>query len=442
MEYINRSPDTLGFLYFHLWPNAYKDNSTAFARQYLASGNKRFHYATSGMRGFIDSLSFTVDGKELKWEPDSTNIDICRIYLNEPLLPGDKVFIETPFYVKLPGDFSRMGHVGQSYQITQWFPKPAVYDKNGWNPIPYLDQGEFYSEFGSYDVSITVPANYVVAATGNLLDGEERAWLDQKALQSSDSAQTPGDGFPPSDTVFKTLHYRVENVHDFAWFADKRYRVKKDTITLASGRTVNTWTMCFPSEAEKWKNANEYVNDAVLYYSKWYGEYPYDHCTAVRGSISAGGAMEYPTITVIGNANSKAMLEDWIMHEVGHNWFYGMLGFNERRYPYLDEGINSFSEFRYWRTKYPDQKLYSLLFDREGLSRYLNLSCFPYGKFYELMYLLPARVNSDQPMNLTLGRIHRNELWWRYLPEISPGIYLPDGISGGGYLQHRHAVLL
>jgi hypothetical protein len=188
VEYINNSPDTLGFLYFHLWPNAYKNNSTAFARQDLESGSTHFHFAPEEDRGFIDSLQFTAAGKVLHWEFDSGNIDICRINLGEPLLPGDTLVIETPFFVKLPAGFSRMGHVNQSYQITQWFPKPAVYDKNGWNPIPYLDQGEFYSEFGSYEVSITVPKNYVVAATGNLLDADEQAWLDQKALQTSDSA--------------------------------------------------------------------------------------------------------------------------------------------------------------------------------------------------------------------------------------------------------------
>jgi hypothetical protein len=401
VEYINHSPDTLSFLYFHLWPNAYKDNSTAYAKQELASGRTKFHFASNEERGFIDSLHFTASGKALRQEVYNGNIDICRISLNELLQPGDTIVISTPFFVKLPGDFSRMGHVGQSYQITQWFPKPAVYDKNGWNPIPYLDQGEFYSEFGTYDVSITVPRNYVVAATGNLLDAGERAWLDQKAEQFADSADLPKDNyFPRSDTVFKTLHFRAENVHDFAWFADKRYCVRKDSVILASGHIVHTWTMCFPSDAGFWEKSTEYVNDALRYYSAWYGEYPFDNCTAVRGAISAGGAMEYPTITVVGSPHTTTMLEDWIIHEVGHNWFYGMLGFNERQYPFLDEGINSFSEFRYLATKYPDKKLTALLFQNEMLGRLVNINRFPLGKYYELMYLLPARVNIDQPMNL------------------------------------------
>ncbi len=95
-------------------------------------------------------------------------------HLKTPLTTGETIEITTPFYVKLPlGIFSRLGHIEQSYQITQWFPKPAVYDKNGWHPMPYLSQGEFYSEFGSYDVKITLPENYVVGATGDLVDGED-----------------------------------------------------------------------------------------------------------------------------------------------------------------------------------------------------------------------------------------------------------------------------
>jgi hypothetical protein len=101
--------------------------------------------------------------------------------LPAPLLPGEKTIITTPFHVKLPYNYSRGGHDGQSYQITQWYPKPAVYDSKGWHAMPYLDQGEFYSEFGSFDVSITVPKNYVVAATGELQNGDEKEWLKTRS---------------------------------------------------------------------------------------------------------------------------------------------------------------------------------------------------------------------------------------------------------------------
>ena len=132
-------------------------------------GDGKLTFAKEEDRGYIDSLNFKSELTPLKWEYDAVNPDICVIYLNTPLRNGDRVRITTPFKVKIPsGEISRMGHIGQSYQITQWYPKPAVYDKNGWNAIPYLNQGEFYSEYGSYDVSITLPKNYIVGATGDL----------------------------------------------------------------------------------------------------------------------------------------------------------------------------------------------------------------------------------------------------------------------------------
>jgi hypothetical protein len=395
IQYINNSPDQLNYLYFHLWPNAYKDNTTAFARQQIEDGKTEFYFASKDNRGYIDSLEFRVNSKVIVCLPDGYNIDICKLVLNEPLLQGDTIIITTPFYVKIPGSFSRLGHVGQSYQISQWYPKPAVYDRNGWNQMPYLDQGEFYSEFGSFDVSITLPANYVVGATGNLITREEIEWLDKK---TADTAVVVN--FPASVKESKTIRYTEKNIHDFAWFADKRYQVQKGEVILSNNRKVTTWAMFTKQQAVLWKNAIVYINDAIRYYSLWYGNYPYTNCSAIYASLQSGGAMEYPTITVVGDAGTPIMLENFIMHEVGHNWFYGTLGFNERRYPFLDEGVNSFSEFRYMRTKYPGLKLYKFLFDNESISRLLNLNDLPFSSYYEISYLLSARNNMDQPLNL------------------------------------------
>ena len=110
-------------------------------------------------------------------------IDIAKLVLPVLLTPGQTINITSPFHVKLPYNFSRGGYVGQSYQVTQWYPKPAVYDKKGWHPIPYLDQGEFYSEFGNFDVQITVPKDYVVAATGDLQNEDEKNWLIEKSKE-------------------------------------------------------------------------------------------------------------------------------------------------------------------------------------------------------------------------------------------------------------------
>ena len=404
IEYINNSPTTLTFIYMHLWPNAYKDNSTPMAQLMLASGNTSFYYSKENDRGFMDQIDFKINDQTAKWELLKDTIDICKLYLNEPLKSGDKIIITTPFHVKIPsGKISRMGHIGQSYQITQWYPKPAVYDRNGWNYIPYLNQGEFYSEFGSFDVSITVPKNYVLGATGDMVDGEkELEWLDQKVKETE--AITTFDSkdlsFPSSSPETKTLRFKQSNVHDFAWFCDKRYHVLKGEIeTPHTKHKVTTWVMFTNAEGYLWKNSIQYMNDAVYYYSQWNGDYPYNNCTAVDGTISAGGGMEYPNITVIGTSGNAFQLDVVITHEVGHNWFYGMLGSNERAHAWMDEGMNSFNENRYIETKYPEKKLIGRFADGK-IGKWFDLSQYKHKSEYELAYLISAAKNEDQPIEL------------------------------------------
>jgi len=401
IEYKNNSPKELNVIYMHVWPNAYKDNTTELAKQQLENGDTKLYYSKAEDRGYIDMLDFKVDTKSVKWEFLKDTIDVCKIYLNEPLKSGGKINISTPFHVKIPsGEFSRLGHIGQSYQITQWYPKPAVFDRNGWNYMPYLNQGEFYSEFGSYDVQIIVPKNYVLGATGDMVDGEaELQWLNNKVEETKRINNfNSGDlSFPESDKETKTLHFKQSNVHDFAWFCDKRYHVLKGEVTTPhTNHVVTTWVMFTNSEGNLWKDAIKYVNDAVYYYSLWNGDYPYNHCTAVDGTISAGGGMEYPNITVIGKSGSAFTLDVVIAHEVGHNWFYGMLGSNERVHPWMDEGINSFNELRYIRKKYPDRKLVGDF--NEGIAHLFDLDGYNRHTQYYYTYILDAAKNLDQPI--------------------------------------------
>ena len=148
IEYINNSPDELTKIYIHLWPNAYRDSKSALAKQLYESGKKELYYGDLKNRGGIDSLDFYVDGERVTWNYDYQHPDICYLMLKKPLLPSARITISTPFKVKIPsGSISRLGHIEQSYQITQWYPKPAVYDANGWNYMPYLNQGEFYRRY-------------------------------------------------------------------------------------------------------------------------------------------------------------------------------------------------------------------------------------------------------------------------------------------------------
>lgn len=411
-EYINNSGVALDFIYVHLWPNGYANNKTALAKQLYNMNDMSLEFATEEEKGFIDGLAFKVNDEDVKWSYDEEHIDICKINLNSVLKPGEKMVVSTPFKVKIPsGEISRLGHIGESYQITQWYPKPAVFDQNGWHAMPYLTQGEFYSEYGSYDVSITVPQNYVVGATGDLQTESEIAFLDSLAestkhkfeygeFKDRKTLSGGSTGFPISSSKMKTIRFTQSNVHDFAWFADKRFEVLKGEVELPhTKRKVTTWAMFVTHHAALWKDAIEYINDGTYYYSLWNGDYPYNHVTAVDGTISAGGGMEYPNITVIGNASSKEELEVVIVHEVGHNWFYGLLGSNERDHAWMDEGLNTLNEIRYIQTKYPkNERLSDMMM---GVADKIHLAHLSHHDMNDLTYSMSAGYGLDQPMELT-----------------------------------------
>ena len=365
ITYTNNAPHALDSLVFHCWPRAFSSDESAFARQQLRNGSTRFHFAPREARGTMDSLDFRVDGKPVAIDFNRDSPDIGVLRLTTPVAAGQTVTIETPFRVRVPESFSRLGHVGQSYQITQWYPKPAVYDREGWHAMPYLDQGEFYSEFGDFDVRITLPANYVVGATGELQEASEKQWMLDKAASTRKSLtnyeQNVNYGyvdelFPASASTTKTLSYRAENVHDFAWFADKRFLVLHDTLNLRSvAKEIDVWALFTQTESALWKDATEYLKRATRFYSEHVGPYPYPQVTGVQSALSAGAGMEYPMITVIGLSGSAYALDEVLAHEIGHNWFYGMLGSNERDHPWMDEGLNSYYESRYTRAFYPER---------------------------------------------------------------------------------------
>ena len=404
IEYINNSPDTLKFIWFHLWPNAYKNDKTAFTDQSLENGSTKFYFSNKQDRGYINRLEFKVNNQTATTEDHPQHIDIIKLVLPSPLPPGQKIIITTPFHIKLPYNFSRGGHDGESYQVTQWYPKPAVYDRKGWHPLPYLDQGEFYSEFGNFDVSITLPKNYVVAATGDLQNEDERKWLlsrssfswepqKEKIKTKYGQTKTTTQLFPFSSAELKTIKFTQHNVHDFAWFADKRFIVKHDTCKLASGKIIDAYTFYTPSQQEVWKKSLQTVKDAIRTRSEWIGEYPYNVVTAVQGPEGFGGGMEYPTITVISPEANEKLLDFTIAHEVGHNWFYGILGTNERRHAWMDEGINTFYDNRYSKWKYGDKG--ELNFGAQS---------FALKDAERLLFETKAAVNKDQPVNTEAER--------------------------------------
>ncbi|HLK27378.1 MAG TPA: M1 family metallopeptidase [Puia sp.] len=367
IQYTNHSPDTLRFIWFHLWPNAFKTDRTAFSEQMLQNGKTDFYFSDKEQKGYINRLDFRVNGEAAKMEDHPLFIDVIKLILPNILLPNQQVEITTPFHVKLPYNFSRGGHVGQSYQITQWFPKPAVYDSKGWHEMPYLQQGEFYNEFGSFDVRITVPKNYVVAATGELQNEDEKEWLLSKGQEIRTKEQVSRNKKPQttnhklqttnykqifSDKETKTLQYKQNNIHDFAWFADKNFIVNHDTVQLISGKTIDAYSFYLPEENSPWKKSIQYIKEAIRFRSSLIAEYPFTTISAVEAKTGITGGMEYPTITSIPPSLSERKLEATIEHEIGHNWFYAVLANNEREHPWMDEGMNTFYDNKFSWQKY------------------------------------------------------------------------------------------
>ena len=348
IEYINHSPNNLAYIYFHLWNNAFSNKNSAYAHQELRNGNTRFYFAKNDEMGAITDLDFKVEGQKCEVEIDKDNPDIAKLILAQPLKSGAKITITTPFKVKIPFTFSRGGHIGQQYLMTQWFPKPAVYDAGKWHPMPYLNQGEFYSEFGHFDVTMTLPENYVVGATGILQTDSEKEFVNNRAQQII------GDSIPPSSKQMKTIRFTAENVHDFAWFADKAFNVVKSEVVLKNGKKVETFAYFRHKHEAQWKKATEYINRAVLFYSDLVGDYPHPHASAVMADGGFNGGMEYPMITVLAGRFSDKDLDVTLAHEVGHNWFQGILGSNERDHAWMDEGINSYYDHRYTPQFYPN----------------------------------------------------------------------------------------
>ena len=438
ITYVNNSPDTLHYIWFHLWPNAYKNDKTAFSGQLLGNSNTRFYFSSKEEKGYINRLDFKVDGAAAKTEDHPNHIDIIKVVLPRPLPPHAQAVITTPFHEKLPFNFSRGGYDGNSFQLTQWYPKPAVYDQQGWHPIPYLDQGEFYSEFGTFDVRITVPKDYIVAATGELQTPEELAWLKGKSgypkedklkykaprrgitqpritrrvLVPQAPVRTPSTAktktvIPPAG--FKTIQYIQSNVHDFAWFADKNFIINADTCQLPSGRIIDVFTYYTPSNTGLWRKSLQFTKDAIRFYASEVGDYPYNIVSVVQGPQSYSGGMEYPTITVISPMKNEREFDLMIAHELGHNWFYGVLATNERVYPWMDEGMNTFYENKYDVQKYGAQpqmqQLALVAKEKRKTDQPINT---PAEKLSDVNYFLVAYTKTADWLQLIESKIGRD----------------------------------
>ena len=358
IRYRNNSPDTLRYVWIQADQNLYRTGSKGSA---LFPADSRW-----GVRGFQGGYTFTdvrVNGSSVRPRINDTMV---RLDLPSPLAPrGGRATIAIRYSFKVPEHGSdRMGRDSLLFELAQWFPRMAVYDDvRGWNTDPYLGQGEFYLEYGDYDYSVTVPAGYIVAGSGVLQNPGEVLTAEQRrrlalASRSSDVVQiiTQAEAAAAKTATksgTRTWRFRAQNVHDVAWAGAPDFRWD---ATSWNGILAQAYYE-FPKAGKAWEHAAEQTQWTIRQYSQLFFPYPWPQATSVAGPV---GGMEYPMFVMVhyGDAD-QASIFGTINHEHGHEWFPMIVGSNERRYAWMDEGFNTYLNAFAQEARYPGQEAYS-----------------------------------------------------------------------------------
>ena len=323
LTYTNNSPDTLYRVFYHLYFNAFQPGSEMDIRsRNIEDSDKRVGDRISKLLpseiGFIKPQRLTQDGVLLSFEIAGT---ILEVDLNTPILPNKSTVFTMDWDAQIPIQVRRSGRnnaEGIAYSMTQWFPKIAEYDFEGWHAVPYIAR-EFHSVWGDYDVRIKLDENYIIGGTGYLQNS------DKKGLGEKTKGST------------RTLHFKAPNVHDFAWAADKNFI--HDTYKGPNGVILNFYYKNDPEIIENWKNLQEKTAQLLSYFNKHIGDYPYKQYSVIQGG---DGGMEYAMCTLITGKRKLESLIGVTAHELAHTWFQFLLATNESKHEWMDEGFTSY----------------------------------------------------------------------------------------------------
>ena len=319
--YHNQSPDTLSDLFFHLYLNKHRKASLALPELKFDTGGIDLHNVTVN-----DSL-------HEDYRIDQT---LMHLPLNAPLVPGDSLQLTFKFSAVIPPSTGRYGYQGVHYDVGNWYITPVVYDRYGWHLHQHLDN-EFYQEWGYFRVTIRVPQDFIVGATGNLLNGNEVISPDEFAASDRQRAEY-------ADSVLIPWEFEADKVHDFAWTTDPSYLRKQ---VEWNGTTLNFLILDYNEES--WHEVTDWGAKVVEYLSQTFGRYPYKQMTVADTYIRAGG-IEYPQLVMINDFINPdyepGEFRAVIIHEIAHNWFYGLLGNNQLEHEWLDEGFTTFAEIK------------------------------------------------------------------------------------------------
>jgi len=348
LTYYNNSPDTLTKAFYYLFFNAFQPNSMMDVRsRTIADPDRRVQDRISKLSpdeiGYQQIQSLTQDGQSLEYEVVGT---ILEVKLAEPIFPGESSVFEMNFEGQVPLQIRRSGRDSQegiSYTMTQWYPKMCEYDREGWHAHPYVGR-EFHGVWGDYNVKITIDSTYVVAGSGLLQNPEE----------CGHGYDTGGQPVERPDSEKLTWHFIAENVHDFAWGADPDYA--HDIMQVEGGPIVHFFYQPEDEEViQNWKELQGYTERLFQIMSETFGEYPYPTYSVVQGG---DGGMEYAMLTMITGGRSLRGLVGVTVHEVIHSWYQMVLGNNEAKYPWMDEGF----------TSYASAYVQDILYDRNALN--------------------------------------------------------------------------
>ena len=329
LTWYNKSPDTITELQFHLYLNGFRNTTSTFMKE--SGGSHRGNKIDDDGWSYSEINKITLStGEDLteqmefiqpddNYEYDKT---VFRLPLPHPLAPGRSIILNIDFTAKLPQPpFARSGAKEEYFFVGQWFPKIGVYFKGKWNCHQYHRNSEFFADFGTYDVRMTVPEKNILGATGIEVE-----------------VKNNGDGMA-------THYYHAEDVHEFAW------TTSPDFVEITGkAQDVNIRVLMQKDHAYQGQRHLDAAKVAVEYFQNWFGDYPYPNLTVVdpRRKAMGSGGMEYPTLitagTLYGLPEGLRIVEMVIIHEFGHNFWYHLVASNEFEEAWLDEGINTFSE--------------------------------------------------------------------------------------------------
>jgi hypothetical protein len=331
LKYTNNSPDTLNKVFYHLYFNAFQPGSEmdVHSRTIVDPDSRvtdRISKLSPSEIGYIKPTLFTQDGSAAKYVIKGT---VMEVMLNKAILPGESTVFNMNWDAQVPLQIRRSGRNnadGVALTMTQWYPKLAEYDFEGWHADPYIGR-EFYGVWGDFDVTITIDENYTIGGTGYL----------QNPAEVGHGYTVPGQ--KPMHSVKRkyTWHFLAPDVHDFAWAADDNY--VHDTYPGPNGVTLHFFYKNDPEIAENWKNLQPKTAELMQFFNENVGQYPYEQYSVIQGG---DGGMEYAMCTMITGEREFGSLVGVTAHELAHSWFQFVLATNESKHEWMDEGFTSY----------------------------------------------------------------------------------------------------